>query len=138
MTRLNFTSQTKREAYKRSQGICECHRIPWMVACGQPLSAGNIFYEHINPDHIVKNNSLDNCAALTKTCWRIKTDSYDRKVIKKNNHQQDRNRNIKPKSPREFAGSRRSRFKSKMSGDRVWRDSGRSIYSGKWVKVIER
>lgn len=88
--RLEFTAQTKRDAYKRSNGICECHRIPQMVRCGQPLTSGNIFYEHINPDAIRKDNSLDNCAALTKTCWRIKTDRYDRKVIVRNNRARDR------------------------------------------------
>ncbi len=93
MPRLEFSAQTKRDAFARSNGICECHRIPWLRrpnGCRVKLSGGNIFYEHINPDGIRKDASLDNCAVLSKTCWRKKTDRYDRKVIAKSNHVRDR------------------------------------------------
>ena len=99
--RNNFTAATKREAYERSNGICECHLIPhvFKVACGRPLGPGNTFYEHVNPDAICGRNDLDNCAVLTKTCWRIKTDTHDLPVIAKSNRIQDRARGIyKPRT----------------------------------------
>ena len=71
--RLEFTAATKREAFARSAGICECRRIPWLnrpEGCGVKLVAGGIFYEHINPDQIRQDNSLHNAAVLCKTCWR--------------------------------------------------------------------
>jgi hypothetical protein len=84
--RLEFSAQTKRDAFARSGRVCECHLIPWLRrpdGCGVTLTAGNIFYEHVNPDHIRQDNSLDNCAVLTKTCWSEKTPRYDLPVIAK-------------------------------------------------------
>jgi hypothetical protein len=69
--RLEFTAATKREAFARSGGICECHRIPWLKrpdGCGVRLVAGGIFYEHVAPDAIRPDNSLENCAVLSRTC----------------------------------------------------------------------
>lgn len=101
MPRLEFTSETKRLAYRRSGGLCECRRIPFLRrphGCGIVLGAGNVFYEHVIPDNMRPDNSLDNCAVLCRTCWREKTSRYDRKVIAKSNHTRDRNRGIKPVS----------------------------------------
>lgn len=81
MRREEFTAKTKEAAFERSGGICECHRIPGMVACGLPLKGQPTFYEHIIQCEIGGDNSLDNCAALTKTCWRSKTDKQDLPVI---------------------------------------------------------
>jgi hypothetical protein len=98
MTRLEFTARTMREAWDRSNGICECHRVPMLnrpQGCGQALGEGNTFYEHITPDNIKSDNSLGNCAALCKTCWREKTNTYDKPVIAKSNRQRDRARGIR-------------------------------------------
>lgn len=127
MPRLEFTSPTKRAAYKRSLGICECHLIPWLKrpqGCGCRLGAGNTFYEHIVPDNIRPDNSLDNCAVLTKTCWREKTDTYDRKVIAKSNHVRDLARNIKHNYYRPLPGSRRSGIKLSFRGPPIDRATG--------------
>lgn len=99
--RANFTKETKRLAFERSGGICECHLIPhvFKVACGLKLSPGNTFYEHIDPDAISGRNDLANCATLTKTCWKIKTADYDLPAIAKSNRTRDRARGIyKPRS----------------------------------------
>ncbi len=122
MPRLNFTAVTKRNAFDRSRGICECYLVPWLSrpqGCGVKLVAGAIFYEHIIPDNIRPDNSLNNCAALTKTCWRKKTDNYDRKIIAKSNHSRDRNRGIRARST--FACSRDSDYRKKINGDVVLR-----------------
>lgn len=112
-TRNNFTKETKRSAYERSQGICECHLIPhvFKVACGRPLSPGNCFYEHVNPDAICGRNDLDNCCALTKTCWSYKTNSYDKPVIAKSNRTRDLARGIKPNIYRPLIGTKASGIK---------------------------
>lgn len=31
MSRLEFSNKTKRAAYERSGGLCECHLIPWIM-----------------------------------------------------------------------------------------------------------
>jgi hypothetical protein len=117
--RLEFTAETKRQAFARSCGICECHRIPWLArpdGCGVNLTAGNIFYEHINPDQIRRDNSLDNAAVLCKTCWREKTDHYDRPTITKSNHVRDRHIGAVV-APREvIVGTIASGWKNHMRG----------------------
>lgn len=112
MTRANFSPQTKRDAYDRSQGICECHRIPHLFPnpCGQPFDSKGIEYDHIDPDAISKRNDLDNCATLRRQCHSIKTKT-DRKVIAKSNHVQDKARGIKPAVYRPLTGTKASGIK---------------------------
>lgn len=118
MTRHNFSSTTKRAARARSGGVCECRRladagVPGFSAqgCGRPLGAGNTFYEHIDPDAISARNDLDNCAVLSKTCWRLKTASYDLPIIARTARRRDRNDGIKAEHSRPLAGTRRSGIK---------------------------
>ena len=96
--RLEFKAKTKNEAYDRSGGICECHRVPMLhrpEGCGRGLGIGNQFYEHITPAKNKDDNSLSNCAVLSKTCWREKTAIYDLKVIAKTKRQRNLARGIK-------------------------------------------
>lgn len=86
MPRQNFSASTKEQAHKRSQGICECHRLPnWPYPkCGLKLCDGAIFYEHIDPDFFSSRNDLDNAAALTKTCWKLRTTQNLQAIAKSN------------------------------------------------------
>ncbi|HWL04527.1 MAG TPA: HNH endonuclease signature motif containing protein [Xanthobacteraceae bacterium] len=111
MSRREFSSPVKRAALERSGGTCECYRIPGRPGCGALLGPGNTFYEHIIPDQLGGEPSLDNCAALTKTCWRLKTDTYDLPVIAKSKRVRDRHRGIKPQHYRALPGSKRSGIK---------------------------
>ena len=133
--RNNFTAATKREAYERSAGICECHLIPhvFKVACGRPLGPGNTFYEHISPDRLGGLNDLDNCAALSKTCWKLKTSGYDRPKIDKARRQQDHGRGIRREQYRPLPGTKASGIKKPMRpfSTPVFRDSGRPLYERK-------
>jgi hypothetical protein len=125
VTRREFSPATKREAYARSRGLCECYRVPPLNrpnGCGVKLISGSIFYEHIVPDNIAQDSSLENCAVLTRTCWREKTDSYDRKIIAKSNHSRDRNRGIaRAFRSRPIIGTKRSGWKHYMAGEWVRR-----------------
>lgn len=124
--RNNFTKATQRAALARSNGICECHLIPHVfeVACGLALGDGNTFYEHIDPDWISKRNDLENCAALTKTCWKFKTDSYDKPVIAKTRRVSDLAAGIKDPHRQQLPGGRGSFLKKKMNGQVVIRATG--------------
>lgn len=128
--RKEFSSTTKREAYDRAtddDGVtrCECHRVwqlpTYKAGCGSILSPGNCFYEHINPDRLGGLNDLDNAAALSKTCWRLKTQAYDRPKIDKSKRQQDRARGIRPRQFNPIPGSRNTPFKRKFNGKVEWR-----------------
>lgn len=117
-SRNNFSSETKREAVKRSGGICECHRmakagVPGFMAdgCGVHIGVGNTFFEHINTDYHSSDNSIENCAALTRTCWKIKTATYDLPRIAETKRQWDRRFGIKAQSHRPLPGTKRSGIK---------------------------
>jgi 5-methylcytosine-specific restriction enzyme A len=96
--RLEFDKATKREAYDRHGGVCECGRC-WQLkrpqGCGRPTGIANIYYEHINPDAMKLDNSLENCAVLCKTCWQEKTATSDIPTIAKSNRVRDRARGIR-------------------------------------------
>ena len=112
--RNEFSAATKREAYARSGGICECHLIPHVFPqpCGRPVGEGNTWFEHIDPDRISGRNDLSNCAVLTKTCGRIKSATYDAQVIARVRRREDRSRGIRPAPT--LPGSRRDPFKIKL------------------------
>lgn len=126
MPRLNFTTATQRRALARSNGICECHLIPHVfeVACGRPLGPSNTFYEHIVCDQLKPDNSVENCAVLTKTCWKLKTATYDLPTIAKAKRNHDRNNGIRDPWKKRLPGGRHDNIKLKMNGRVVDRRTG--------------
>lgn len=126
--RLEFTARTKREAYARSNGICECHLlvdVPGIVrgGCGTPLTPlTGIYYEHINQAFVHDDNSLGNCAVLTRTCWTIKTRFADLPTVARVKQRIDRNIGIRRTSASPFPGSKRDRYRKKMNGQVERRD----------------
>lgn len=124
--RREFTKETRRAAFARSGGVCECHLVPQLKrprGCGQRLGSGNTFYEHIIQDGIGGDPSLDNCAALVKTCWREKTDLHDAPTVAEAKRQRDRDIGIgradlnSPPLP----GSKRSGWKNHLG--RHWSET---------------
>lgn len=123
--RNEFSADTKRQAFARSRGVCECHLIPHVFPqpCGLRLSEGNTFFEHIDPDRISGRNDIDNAAVLTKTCWRIKTAVYDHRVIARVRKREDRSHGIRPAPT--LPASRRDPFKKTLAGKVVDRRTGK-------------
>jgi 5-methylcytosine-specific restriction enzyme A len=121
--RREFPSSVKREAFARSAGICECHLLTGKPGCGVRLGPGNVFYEHIVCDRIGGTPTLDNCAALCRTCWRLKTNHYDLPIVADTNRMWDRHRGIKTVSQR-IPGGKLDPRKRKMNGQVVDRETG--------------
>ena len=130
--RHEFTSATKRAARERAGGVCECHRISGMPPCGVHLQAGQTFYEHIDQDFICGDNSLENCAVLTKTCWSIKTNHQDKPRIAKVKRQMDLARDIEGPKFRPLAGTKASGIKIRMGRLPLDRSTGREIGRRHW------
>lgn len=135
MTRANFSKETQRAAIERSKrkGIptCECHRlhaagVPGFEAqgCGRPLGIANTFFEHIDPDALSKDNSLDNAAVLVKTCWKRKTDTYDKRVIAKSTRVRDKAMGIENPWKHKLPGGKTDTRKKKIAGPVVHRYTG--------------
>lgn len=122
-TRSNFTTETKRLAVKRSNGICECHLLAKagvpgfsVNGCGVFIGVGNTFFEHIEPSYFAGRNDLDNIAAISRTCWKTKTAKFDLPKIAKTKRQQNMRFGIKSESGQAIAGTKRSGWKSFMRG----------------------
>lgn len=137
--RNEFTNATKRAAHERSGGVCECHRVRQLPGygegCGVRLSEGNTFYEHIEQDYFTSDNSLDNCAVLSRTCWKTKTSTADLPAVAKSKRVRDRGRGIAKQVFKPMPFGRRDKIKISMSRryghEPVWRDTGKPVREGR-------
>ena len=101
MARREFGKPVKRDALKRSGGLCEAVGTWYGLGVGQrcnaPLSYG-VEIDHIDLDANSKDNSLSNAAAICLKCHRFKTAHRDIPIAAKTLRQQDKARGIvKPK-----------------------------------------
>ena len=67
MSRREFSKKTKREALKRADGRCEGKR------CGVVLTFGKFAYDHVDPDSLTGEPTLENCQVLCSPCHLEKT-----------------------------------------------------------------
>ena len=73
--RKEFPGKIRVAAWERSRGLCE--------NCTRRLSPGDVFYEHLVPDGLTGQPTLENCGVYCKTCWSTKTRTYDHPTIAK-------------------------------------------------------
>ena len=99
MPRSEFNKPTKREALKRSAGLCEAvgelYGLPFGQRCNAPLSRG-VEFDHFpiaatEPDC----TGLDNCVACCPSCHRWKTSHYDVPAQAKSKRVSDKHRGIR-------------------------------------------
>ncbi len=105
--RREFSAKTKVAAYERSQGRCE--------ACALPLQTGRFHYDHIIPDGLGGEPTLENCAVICRACHDDKTHKGDVPRIAKMKRQRVRNIGAKT-TARPLPGSRASGIRKRMSG----------------------
>lgn len=127
-SRREFSTETKRQAVRRSGGICECHLlakagIPGfrLDGCGLSIGVGNTWFEHVICDGIGGDPTLDNCAVLTKTCGRLKSRRYDIPIVAKVKRQQNLRFGIRSRSSAPLPGGREDYLKKKLNGEVVRR-----------------
>ena len=79
MSRTEFTGPTKKAAWARCEGQCEYREgtgiDEWR--CQTMLRPGDIFYDHIIPDGLGGDNTLDNCQVLCRAHHDPKTQKVD-------------------------------------------------------------
>lgn len=118
MPRNEFGKATKREALKRSGGLCEgaglLHGLPIGVRCRRDLAHG-VEFDHRDLDANSKDASLNNCAALCPACHKFKTTKHDIPRAAKTLRQQDKANGIRGRG-RPMPGSRNSEWKRKIGG----------------------
>jgi hypothetical protein len=96
--RREFTKPTKRDALRRSGGLCEAvgtlYGLEEGRRCNAPLAYG-VEFDHVVLQANSKDNSLENCAAVCVKCHKHKTRTHDIPKAAKTLRQQDKARGIK-------------------------------------------
>lgn len=109
--RNEFSSKIKAAAALRAKGHCE--------GCTRKLLTGDYHYDHVIPDAMGGNATLDNCAVLCKSCHSTKTTRSDVPAIAKAKRRERNRFGIRKRST--FPCSRDSAFKKKIDGSVVLR-----------------
>lgn len=111
--RREFSAKTKVAAYERSQGRCE--------GCGAALQVGRFHYDHVIPDALGGEPTLENCEVLCRPCHDSKTHKHDVPRIAKTVRQMKAH--IGAKTPKRiWPGGRNSPLRKKLNGTVVRRD----------------
>jgi 5-methylcytosine-specific restriction endonuclease McrA len=112
--RAEFTKPTKRVALKRSKGKCEAvghmYGLPRYSRCNLPLSHG-VEFDHVVLEANSHDNSLENCAAVCKSCHKWKTANHDTPMAAKTVRLQDNHSGVGKKR-----GWPKSKWKRKVDG----------------------
>lgn len=107
MTRREFPSKVRIDAFARAGGKCE--------SCGVVIRPGSgPHYDHRVPDAVGGEPTLENCQVLCKACHSVKTAETDVPEIAKTKRIRNRHINAEPKR-RGFRG-----WKT-FSGDIRWK-----------------
>jgi 5-methylcytosine-specific restriction protein A len=107
--RRDFPNKVKLAAWDRCGGNCE--------SCGMKIIAG-AQYDHVLPDWLGGEPTLENCECLCSPCHRIKTKD-DVARIARTKRQKNAAANIKKKST--MPGSKNSPWKKTLDGRTVRR-----------------
>lgn len=108
--RQEFTKATKLAAFGRAQGRCEL--------CTARLFPGNTEYHHRKECAFEGGATLENCAAICRTCHSSITGKRAAVIAKSN---RVRNRHIGIRKPSQFQAARDKPWKKKISGEVVRR-----------------
>ena len=99
MSRTEFTKRTMRDAYERSEGLCEGLKSDGERCCTD-LTHRKKHFDHVIPDAIGGDNTLANCQVLCVPCHDEKTRKRDMPVIAKAKRNWDKHNGIPSRGPK--------------------------------------
>lgn len=111
--RREFPARVRIAAYERCKGLCE--------ECTARLVTGAFHYDHILPDALGGEPTLENVAVLCRACHGSKTAGQDVPRIAKADREKVRHIGAKPPSRTPLPGGRGSKFKRTIDGRTVLR-----------------
>jgi 5-methylcytosine-specific restriction endonuclease McrA len=120
--RNEFSRLTRRLAWARANGQCEGQILApgyGVRRCNFPIDLGGFEYDHIIPDWMGGDNSVDNCRLLCTKCHEEKTASDAGAIAKVKRIRDKRSKALTSRRPMPFG--RRSKLKKKISGEIVQR-----------------
>jgi len=103
--RKEFDKETKKVALARSGGRCECmvNRDGEMIRCNAVLIPSRVEYDHLIPDALGGEPTLENCVAACILCHAEKT-KQDVRQIAKAKRLENREANVQRKTDRPLEG----------------------------------
>lgn len=106
--RHEFSKPTKREALRRSGGLCEAIGEVYGLSpgrrCNFPLAQGVEFDHYPVRAADGGSNDLENCAAVCPVCHRHKSRTFDTPMAAKGKRVSDKHLGIRPPSRLRSAG----------------------------------
>lgn len=110
--RREFTAATKKAAWERAGGVCEC-------GCRRPFEMehpkGRPHYDHEIPAKSGGDNSLGNCRVIRVDCHQSKTAAQDMPVIQKI-RREDKRRDGTGAKKRKIPGSKGTGVRRPING----------------------
>ncbi|WP_161992632.1 HNH endonuclease [Aureimonas leprariae] len=117
MTRRHFPMKVIRAARRRAGARCEAVGTDYGLSAGIRCTgdfAHGVEFDHVVPDQLGGEPTLENCAAICRACHRFKTDKVDAPRIAEAKRRWDADNGVK--KPSRMAGARNSPFKRKIGG----------------------
>ncbi|MBS7698570.1 HNH endonuclease signature motif containing protein [Chelatococcus sp. YT9] len=114
MSRAEFSRKTRAAVFLRANGCCE--------GCRAKLKAGEGEVDHILPDVLGGEPTIENAQLLCRVCHRAKT-ADDIRRTRKADRQRDKHTGAWKKSSRSMPNGRNSPTKRKVNGQLVHRDT---------------
>lgn len=111
--RREFPPKVRVQAFDRAGGHCEC--------CTRKLMPGDAHYDHVVPDALGGEPTIDNCAVLCRACHGAKTAGKDVPAIAKAKRVERKHLGCRPTPSRPLPGSKASGWKHKVNGEWVRR-----------------
>lgn len=112
MPRREFSRKTKAEAFLRCGGHCE--------GCTALLAPARIEYDHIIPDSLGGEPTLENCRVICAACHRVKTGD-DAGNLARALRREAKHIGASAPARRPMPGSRGSPYRKKLNGEVVLR-----------------
>jgi 5-methylcytosine-specific restriction endonuclease McrA len=116
--RTEFPQSTRKAAFKR----CCRNGVPHCETCGIELRSGNIVYEHVDPDALGGEPTIENCKVHCRNCAHRKTVDEDMPRIRKADRVLKKSYGLERTVTRKMPFGRRSMLKRKINGQVVRRD----------------
>lgn len=120
MARREFPTRVRIDAFRRADGRCEA-TLADGSRCTAYLRPGRHHYDHVIPDGLGGEPTLQNCAVICEPCHDEKTRERDVPAIARAKRLEAAHLGAKMPSRNPLPGGRNTPFKRKMDGTIVRR-----------------
>lgn len=109
MARREFSRKVRAVVFLRANGCCE------LPECKAKLKTGEGHYDHILPDALGGEPTVENCQLICNECHKAKTRD-DVRQIRKADRQRDKHNGTFKRKSRPMPGTKASGIRKRMDG----------------------